>query len=76
MEVDKLYPKLDGQTKNTIAVHLVGSLKMTQTETFVPTSWDHESQCNDVTYYKFSPLYVGVKLVEEETSLFPISFVE
>lgn len=35
-----------------------------------------EPQHKDVTYYKFSPLYVEVKLAEEETSLFPVWFVE
>lgn len=76
MEDNKLYSKLDGQIQNIVAVHLVASLKMTQTETSITTSWDPESQRNDVTCYKFSPLYVEVKLVGEETSLFPVWFVE
>lgn len=48
MEVNELYPKLDGQTKNIVPVHLVATLKMTQTQTSVTSSWDHESQRKDV----------------------------
>lgn len=59
-------------TRKTNQNIVAGKFKMTQTETSITTSWDHESQHNDVTYYKFSPQYVELQLIEEESSLFPI----